>query len=215
MPRTQPKRKTDLNHLLVRRRGGQRLVRKQLPKPVQHSCTTSVMSRAVMPTIFDLLSMLVTGATAAFTWQSARNGGQLIIDTVNNPAEVNRSNTRVMGAGDSLGATLSLANIWDVEKLMHCYAKESNIKSPNKELVATAGIVFVSLFSRYIGECAYRSKECDICDIPVENVRPLMDRAAKEAWQTARELWTYSAKPGVALTETTGIRVAIWELEQG
>jgi len=153
--------------------------------------------------------------TVVYSTTPSPQGSQLIIDTVNNPAEVNRSNTRVMGAGDSLGATLSLANIWDVEKLMHCYAKESNIKSPNKELVATAGIVFVSLFSRYIGECAYRSKECDICDIPVENVRPLMDRAAKEAWQTARELWTYSAKPGVALTETTGIRVAIWELEQG
>ena len=140
-----------------------------------------------------------------------KHGTHQLIRLVGRPAGLHAKTERSMGAGDSVGAILSLANIWDLEELLAQYASSNRRGSPSKEYVRAAAVIFVSLLSRYIGECLYRTERCDMTDIPPENIRLLIDHAAKQALIAADDVWNVAPRPKGTVV-ANGIRLALWEL---
>ena len=74
-----------------------------------------------------------------------------------------------------------------------------------------AGMIFVSILSRIVGESLYRTEKCDLSDIPPANLRVLIDHAAGLALKAAEDVWNVGPKPKQSQV-SGGIKVALWEL---
>lgn len=146
-----------------------------------------------------------------FSTVPEEHGVAKLLDLAGNPHGIHKETERSMGAGDAVGALLSLANAWDATELLGEYAVQAGRQTPDERYLHIAGIVFVSLLSRIFGEYLFHTERTDFTEIPAERIRHIVDFAAQQALLVADQVWNAGPRPKVAKVEDLGIKVALWE----
>lgn len=140
-------------------------------------------------------------------------GAQKLLRIAGKPHGVSTKIRKVMGAGDAVGALLSLANIWDTEEFIAQYASQHNTSLLKDSHRIAAAALFTSILSRYVGEFLYRTEKCDMTQVPADKIRDVIVFAAKQALRASESLWNIGTQAKEAKVEG-GMKVALWELRE-
>lgn len=149
----------------------------------------------------------------AFSTTPHTAGTRKLLRVAGDPPGVGMRIKKSMGAGDSLGALLSLANVWDTEEFIAQHAAETCKKLLSGDQKRAAAILFISILNRYIGELLFHTEKCDLSDVAPAKLRDVVLYAADQAIRASGAVWNVGQKPKVGAVEG-GMKVAIWELKE-
>lgn len=118
---------------------------------------------------------------------------------------------RTMGAGDSVASVLSMAHLWDVERMMGTLRQKQH--PIDRKFIEIAAAVFVSLLSRFMGEILYHSDRCDWMSVPPARFPQIIHATAGKSLDLAADLWNkVDGRPRAVREGEWDIDVAVWQL---
>ena len=139
------------------------------------------------------------------------DGTEKMLNIIGDNDDIKPDKKHTMGAGDSVATILSMAHLWDMEKLIgNMRRKHHPIGS---KFIETASMIFASLLSRFAGEILYHSDRCDWMSVPPDIFPQIMETTGRKSLDLASSLWNkVSGSPQVAREPEWDMDVALWQL---